>query len=311
MTSVIDVQLRANRSLLNAKFESYKLSLERLPIYPVDLGCEIHTVSVADNEFSYNRIKTVSSHNNLHGDPFNERDCYFIDKNGHVRRLSVVIETCVENSHSVFHLAPTFLQNSEKLPPTLSFPSKDRCVIADGAGLVYMLDTGDRTADGNKDYTWKEMYNGQLVGSNWSPYVILHSDQYFKPVDTGREYLDVLTLRFEDETQENNVATVSILEWSILTESEIKGKYEIESLRTLKGKNVPFYAAFGGKGVDLFLGSSTPFKFLPDWNQELMNDEVEINGKQDEAEENVEEEKSVSCKMHENSNKLCLICRPI
>lgn len=276
------VNLRPNWNLLDSTFESYKLSLQQLPVYQVDPGCKLDTVSLASDDFSYNRTKIVSLHNYLFGDPWNEKDCYFVDNAGKIKRLSVIIETSIGTPESVFQLGSHFLQTVRHMPVTISFPSSTSCLISDGAGLMYLLDTGDRQSDTSKIAKWSVILSGDIVGENSDPSVILYSQQHFQNPEpesgdqNKKDVIDVLTLRFEDEEKDATVTTQAIVEWTWLVRSADKSKYDVSGHRSFKGKQAPFYAAFGESGKDLFIGSQSTLKYTPDWDQQVLNEEMDV-----------------------------------
>nr|XP_039250987.1 nudC domain-containing protein 1-like [Styela clava] len=294
-----NINLRPDWNLLDSTFESYKLSLQQLPVYHVNPDCELDTVTLANDDFSYNRTKVLSLHNYLFGDPWNEKECYFVDKAGHIKRLSVIVEASIGQPRSVFQLGSHFLQTERHMPVTISFPSANLCLISDGAGLVYLLDTGNRQTDTTQKTKWTILLSGNIVGENSEPSVLLCSRQHFEDAepesgDHGKkDVIDILTLRFQDEKKDDAVISQAVVEWTWLFRYDEKSKFEIGGHRMFKGKQAPFYATLGESGKELFIGSHSPMKYATDWEQQVLSEEMEIeNGeaadKMDSAPENSE-----------------------
>jgi len=139
---LVSVDLRPNRSLIDSKFESYKLSLATLPSFKAVFDCGIHKVPVTDDHISYEKIKCLTMHNYLVSDKFNPDNVYFVDSNGCIRCFVVSLEAHIDPPKVVFSFGP--LKTSPKLPTTLLFPSTTICIACDGLGEMFILHTGDR-----------------------------------------------------------------------------------------------------------------------------------------------------------------------
>lgn len=74
------IELRPSKDLLDPSFESYKLSLEPLPLYKHSTPVAVEQLKPNDDQFSFQHIKVFGLHNHLVSDPWNSELVYFITK---------------------------------------------------------------------------------------------------------------------------------------------------------------------------------------------------------------------------------------
>lgn len=87
--------LRPDRSLLNAKFDGYKLSTEPLEVQSTSFTAPVNVVSLKDDVFSHLHVKAFGWMNHLLLDSWNEQDnlalLYFVDDNYNVNQVTVKV----------------------------------------------------------------------------------------------------------------------------------------------------------------------------------------------------------------------------
>ncbi|KAI4883688.1 hypothetical protein NFI96_012391 [Prochilodus magdalenae] len=84
--------LKVNRQLLDPSFESYRLSLDSIPSYNVELDAAVAEVKLKDSQYTLDHMKAFGMYNYLHIDPWYEESVYFVDCKGRVLNLTVTLE---------------------------------------------------------------------------------------------------------------------------------------------------------------------------------------------------------------------------
>ena len=271
VSKLTTVELRPNRNLIDSKFDSYKLSLTTLPSYKAPIRGGIYQVVAGDSDIGYDRIRCLTLHNYLILDPWNKDDVYYVDSNCCLQRFHVALEIHIEPSKAVFSLGSDMPNRVKKLPPSLFFPSATLCVICDGFGAIFVLDTGLRSEQ-NKDM-WKIVYYDE---DKSSPSLLLQA--VYRSISQGVttiEYLDCLFMKFQDENDKdtNDASTKIILEWTCLEKGEDEDEFKISEVKLFQGKSTPMYAAVSPDCSSLHIASSSPFEFKPAWDTEA-SDEI-------------------------------------
>ncbi|KAJ8401436.1 hypothetical protein AAFF_G00383550 [Aldrovandia affinis] len=92
--------LKINRQLLDPNFESYRLSLDPLPTYNIELDAAVAEVTLKDNQYTLDHIRAIGMYNYLQIDPWYEDSVYFTDCMGEenkyeVRKRRVLQGKCV------------------------------------------------------------------------------------------------------------------------------------------------------------------------------------------------------------------------
>lgn len=255
------VNLRPNIHLLDADFDCYKLSLKPIPILKNTYSFGLNVVSHKQHDFSYSKAFCFANHNYLAADKFNTKNVFFIDSSSRIRRYYVSKER-IDPPESVFQLQNSnqVVEESEKLPPSLSFPSTSLCVASDGSGAFSIIKSGDRSL--RSCDKWKLLYGNNSV----RPCVILDS---FCVEKNSKNYVEVLTAGFEKTSQDS--PTVVVLEW-LSYESvdencsgDNSAHFRLEKSRLFEGKSYPSHSTFiSEKGISL--ASEHPFHYKPKSN---------------------------------------------
>ncbi|XP_037119829.1 nudC domain-containing protein 1 [Syngnathus acus] len=248
--------LKVNRELLDPNFESYRLSLDPIPTYNVELDAAVEEVTLKDCQYTLEHMRAFGMYNYLHLDPWYQDSVLFVDCKGRVLSLTVTLDTVLGKPREVFRLATEPERRQNRVCPSLSLTSATWAALSDGAGRLYLLRTCKRgdTAHGK----WEPLFSEDLG----EPFIVLHSVAH---VQGGAHTLEVLLLRVVKDPQETTGSGYSvILEWISVANAATQGvekKYEVTKRRLLRGKSVPHYAAMTPQGDGLMVASERPFAF--------------------------------------------------
>ncbi|XP_038068788.1 nudC domain-containing protein 1-like isoform X2 [Patiria miniata] len=260
--------LQANRDLLDPHFDGYKLSLDPLPKYSVDVECGIDEVKLRSDQYTLQHVKAFGIHNHLVHDQWNPNCVFYIDKRWRVVQHRVVLESQLQPGRVVFEISHECEQRSRpRHNATLHFTSAELCLLADGAGALYLLATGDR--DCADLSTWQILYSEEVC-SPATPFVLLHSIAQAKSAS-----FDCLLLRIEEEQTEktgddpNDAVTTSghftaLLDWLTIAKADGESSHRVSRRRRLKSKLAPFYAAIEATGQAVFLAGEAEFTITED-----------------------------------------------
>ncbi|XP_038666297.1 nudC domain-containing protein 1 isoform X2 [Scyliorhinus canicula] len=83
--------LRVCRQLLDPKFDSYKLSLEPLPIYTLDLDSAVAEVKLREDQYTLDHMCVFGMYNYLHCDRWYQDSIYYIDQHERVMHLAITL----------------------------------------------------------------------------------------------------------------------------------------------------------------------------------------------------------------------------
>ncbi|XP_028646745.1 nudC domain-containing protein 1 [Erpetoichthys calabaricus] len=248
--------LKVDRHLLDPNFESYRLSLDPLPMYNVELETAVAEVGLQDSQYTLDHVRAFGMYNYLHSDPWYEDSMYFVDQHGRVMGFSVTLDSVLGKPKEVFRLSSELHSFENRLCSSIHFTSSTWVTVSDGTGRLYLLRTSKRGASPHGK--WEVMFD-QTLGE---PFIILNSLSY---VASGCHSFEVLVLRLEkEEVLSKGSGFLVSLEWLTITGEGDKGekKYEILTRRILHGKSVPHYAALEPEGNGVMIASDRPFKFI-------------------------------------------------
>ena len=156
--------MNVQRSLLDAHFEGYKLSLDSIPCYKKEFDSgPLRFKTLSDDQYSYFHTKLFSTTNVLIQDNkvselnetylLNESKVLKLtridDQSGRIELTEVF--NCDETSSSTV--------SEESYSSSLSFVSNDFAIFGDGKGSLTVLDTSDRNHQSSSDLKWKSIYH--------------------------------------------------------------------------------------------------------------------------------------------------------
>lgn len=249
--------LKVNRELLDPSFESYRLSLDSIPTYNVELDAAVAEVKLKDSQYTLDHVRAFGMYNYLHIDPWYEDSVYFVDSKGRVLNLTVTLDTALGKPHEMFRFeSDSGSCEGEQLCASLSLTSATWAALSDGTGKLTLLCTSKRGESSH--IKWEPMFSERLG----EPFIIVHSLAH---VRAHVHTIEVLLLRVQKDPSDTKGSGFSIsLEWITVDNSagqDEERKYGVRKRRMMKGKSVPHYAAVEPQGKGIVVASEKPFAF--------------------------------------------------
>ncbi|CAN7975404.1 unnamed protein product [Ixodes persulcatus] len=270
------IDLSPNRSLLDAKFECYRLTLEPVPILKQTLKGGVQKVHLEDDQYGYLHVQMAGLINALVQDPWDHNTLFYTSDTHHVTWVHLSQETHLSEPRVVWQLP----DSSGLMQPrvcTLDLPHPDWCVISDGLGTVYILSSPSRP----QGEPWQLCHTHCL---EWSqPGTMLLTSAYSSfPSSHQMDCLLAYICKPQDvkgsvTIAETTVHFVCVLEWlnfSCVASSDC-GQWSLKRQRRLVGASVPVYFAFDTPGNALCLASEKDFSFVYDSCKAEVGHEVE------------------------------------
>ncbi|XP_075681935.1 nudC domain-containing protein 1 [Rhinoderma darwinii] len=265
--------LRVNRLLLDPKFESYKLSLDPLPCYGVELDTAVAEVKLRDDQYTLDHMRAYGMYNYLHCNPWSSNSVFFVDQLGRVLNINVILDTSLGKPVEVFRFPNDMRSCDKRLCSSMHFTSPDWVTLSDGTGTLYLIHISKNAEFGAEK--WELKFNQELG----DPFIVLHSIRYAR----GEEHLiDALVLSIEkDELDVKGSGFHVSLEWISIACSPNHDKCEVLKRRKLHGKSVPHYAAIEPDGNGLTIISYKPFRFIVDEKNQPEEESMEKEEKKE------------------------------
>nr|XP_020036423.1 nudC domain-containing protein 1 [Castor canadensis] len=255
MDVAANCSLRVKRPLLDPRFEGYKLSLEPLPCYQLELDAAVAEVKLRDDQYTLEHMHAFGMYNYLHCDSWYQDSVYYIDNLGRIMNLTVMLDTALGKPREVFRLPTDLTAYDNRLCSSIHFTSSSWVTLSDGTGRLYVIGTGER--GNNASEKWEIMFNEELG----NPFIIIHSISLLKSEEHS---IATLLLRIEKEESDLKGSGFYVsLEWITISKKNTENeRYEITKRDLLQGKSVPHYAAIEPNGSGLMIVSYKSFKFV-------------------------------------------------
>nr|KAF6426657.1 NudC domain containing 1 [Molossus molossus] len=256
MEVAANCSLRVKRPLLDPRFEGYKLSLEPLPCYQLELDAAVAEVKLRDDQYTLEHMHAFGMYNYLHCDSWYQDSVYYIDNLGRIMNLTVMLDTALGKPREVFRLPTDLTAYDNRLCASIHFTSSTWVTLSDGTGRLYIIGTDERGNSASEK--WEIMFNEELG----NPFIIIHSISLLKAEEHS---VATLLLRIEKEDLDRKGSGFFVsLEWvTISKKNKDNEKYEIIKRDILRGKSVPNYAAIEPDGNGLMIISYKSFAFVP------------------------------------------------
>ncbi|OCT74961.1 hypothetical protein XELAEV_18033949mg [Xenopus laevis] len=248
--------LKVNRHLLDPKFESYKLSLDPLPCYNVELDAAVAEVTLRDDQYTLDHMRAFGMYNYLHCNPWLPNSVFYIDQLKRVMSFTVTLDTAMGKPIEVFRFPRDLNACDNRLCSSMHFASAQWVTLSDGTGTLYIIRIGNQSD--SLSGKWEIMFNQELG----EPFIVVHS---ISSVRDELHVIDVLLLSVEkDESDIEGSGFHVCLEWvsAARAQNQENGEYEILKRRKLFGKSVPHYAAIEPLGNGVMMISYKPFRFI-------------------------------------------------
>ncbi|XP_077927789.1 nudC domain-containing protein 1 [Halichoerus grypus] len=254
MEVAANCSLRVKRPLLDPRFEGYKLSLEPLPCYQLELDAAVAEVKLRDDQYTLEHMHAFGMYNYLHCDSWYQDSVYYVDNLGRVMNLTVMLDTALGKPREVFRLPTDLTAYDSRLCASIHFTSSTWVTLSDGTGRLYLIGTGERGNSASEK--WEIMFNEELG----NPFIIIHSVLL---LNAEEHSVTTLLLRIEKEALDMKGSGFYVsLEWVTIRKNKDNNKYEIIKRDILRGKSVPHYAAIEPDGKGLMIVSYKSFTFV-------------------------------------------------
>ncbi|XP_073446292.1 nudC domain-containing protein 1 isoform X1 [Dendrobates tinctorius] len=264
--------LRVNRLLLDPKFESYKLSLEPLPCYSVELDAVVAEVKLREDQYTLDHMRAYGMYNYLHCDAWSSDSVFYVDQLGRVMNIHVTLDTALGKPIEVFRFPSDVSSCDQRLCSSMHFTSPDWVTLSDGTGTLYVIRNSRN--DECASVKWELKFNEELG----DPFIVLHSIVYARD---EVQIIDTLVLSIErDELDDKGSGFHVSLEWISIVCGQNIDECKILKRRKLHGKSVPHYAAIEPAGNGLTIISYKPFRFIVDEENQPEEERMEEEKKE-------------------------------
>lgn len=260
------IELRPKLQLIDSNFNGYKLSLKPIPKLEHTLKIGPDQSSRTNEQYSLNHVQLFGMQNHLVADPWESYSTYFVDYNWTVQ--------CIKYNNEIGELIPPISiheltkwdRNYGDFNITFRFVSEKFCILSNGAGQVYILNTGDRYKNGQ----WKCVHTENVFKEEPDRKFTIENARFEIVEGKSTIYFIAISIEQTDGKFENCLDLVKI------TENETN-KWTTELLCQLKGKSLPDYCELEPKCKSLLICSDHQFRFPSTLNNDCKM-EVELNG---------------------------------
>ncbi|EDO36733.1 predicted protein [Nematostella vectensis] len=247
--------LRPNKSLLDHRFEGYKLSGDQLEAKSINLVSGVNVASLREDLFSLQHVRAFGRPNHLVLDPWQSCEeserVYWVDTNYEVQQATVRGST-VEGIESVFKI-PTPEEQTERLNASIVLPSSKFACIGDGHGKLYLVNTEGRTK--GSDTRWKLAAVNQFD----QPFTILHAIQ-----ERDSNNLSCLLLSIIEKDEEVSATKAHTVFLTLVSFSQVNtsgsASLTCESIKRFSGPCAPVYGAIEPGCKAILVASEKPFR---------------------------------------------------
>lgn len=253
------MELRPNRSLLNADFDGYKLSLAEIPTATEQLKVPVDNLVPDVNQYSILHAKLFVLHNHLISGP-EENTVYFIDKAWNIQKFTVdpILNGFI--SSIVWQIPLLRERKCGDYNTSIKFTGDNLAVVSDGMGFIYILDTSNNEQ-------WGVVYSGEVAGPDKN-FVI--SDVIHQKLE---EEESIHLLLHSIKTGAENTKTCTVLHWITLNK---KDTWNQVALRELTVQGFVQYSYLELTGQALYIVSETGAKFTLDSENKIVEEDVRI-----------------------------------
>ncbi|CAG2211176.1 unnamed protein product [Mytilus edulis] len=259
MAEKFDLQIK--RELLDSSFDGYKLSLDSLPTYSLQLGIGIEKVDLTDGQYSYHHAKILGQHNHLALDPWNQQTVYYIDQLWRINK-AFIADMQLNQTESILQIPDSTNQKlvPERVNLCLQFVSMEMAVVTDGAGKLHLINTGNR---GESSTKWTIVYSHDVLDDS-KPFSLTYTVYHREGETHSVECLCSYVVETNEEQKEKyKTSFLTVLEW-ISISSEDNKAWSLKRHRRLYGRKPFDYAAFDQSGDCLIVAAESDVEFVYD-----------------------------------------------
>lgn len=224
------LDLKPNQKLLDATFDGYKLSLEPISKIKCPLTVQPHKIIPSEEQYSSLHAQLFSLQNHLVHDPWAKNTTYFADANRNIQCIRYNEQTAKLDPLTTVYKLRQCNSSSTDYNISFTFVSEKYCVLTDGLGVLYLIDTGDRFTKSE----WKSVYSDFGLDESRRFYV---QDARF---EINNETKNVWCILLHIEYVENSFETFLNL---VQLKQDANGVWSKIGLKEIKLKNLPTFCS--------------------------------------------------------------------
>ncbi|XP_013381383.1 nudC domain-containing protein 1 isoform X2 [Lingula anatina] len=223
---------------------------------------DLDEVKLTSGQYSLQHLKAFGIHNHLFQDPWATNTVYFVNSRWDIVKFVANNASSLNKGEPVLRLPDADQQRSKsgRHNVSLHFPSPDVLTVADGAGRLYVVRTGDRKLD----QEWKVVFRHEIEGQNFQVVHSLLSAEGCHMLEVALLYVEERDMAFEEAQEIKGGDFVSVLEWLTLTFAAETNVWELTRVRRLEGKSAPDFLTLEQHGRGMIVGSEKHFTFVYD-----------------------------------------------
>ncbi|XP_023236592.1 nudC domain-containing protein 1-like [Centruroides sculpturatus] len=258
------LDLRPNRNLLDSKFESYRLSLDPLPILKQNLQEGVQNVDLGEDRFSYLEICMSGLFNHLNQDPWALNCLFYVNESHHICWICLSQDGRLTDRKFVWQIpveSGNFSSNA-----SISFPGMEWAVVSNGSRTIYILNTPSRS----QGEPWQLCFTYEVDGCS-SQSLLFNSIYSSYP---SRNQIDCVLAHISKphnvqgscKLPETTIHFILVLEWLTFTcaVGNDNNVWNLKRLRRLVGSSIPNYVVIEPGGSALCLATEKEFSFIYD-----------------------------------------------
>lgn len=263
MTSYLS--LKPEKKLLDPNFQSYRLSLDALPVLKQALELEPESFELNEQLYGYLHAHLTSLVNHLTCDPSSPEVVFYVEKGRKIKWSALSKLGSFSSQRTVWQIPS--LTSATSGNATITFADSEWAFVCDGTSNIYLLNTPSR----NEGEPWQVCHSHQME-QNSPLCLLLHSAHYVFPSSHQIELLVTYIAKASEisDIEKKLVSAgqtqfVCVLDW--ITFSCVLGqeteRWQVKRKRKLLGLSVPLYAAVESSS-SIILVSEKAFVFISD-----------------------------------------------
>lgn len=256
------IDLRPDSKLLKTNFDSYKLSLDPIPVLKNEVISKPLRIKLTSDQYSLNQTTLFSLQNHLIADPWLSYTYYYVTSEYAIEKIVYDLNTGRLNKpRIVYKFQPDRERIEDIYNAELKFISEKYALLSDGTGNLQLIDTADR----QKGEEWKEVEIFQPLASSDNSFIL--QDAKFK-IEKSEKVIHCLLLHIEQIEEK----FLNIINWISLKEDASSKKWQCVDRRTIQGKGSLFYLSLDVHCQALIYSSNHAYKFTFDSVNEIIEE---------------------------------------
>ncbi|XP_070197529.1 nudC domain-containing protein 1-like isoform X2 [Littorina saxatilis] len=240
----------------------YWLDLKLFPTSRVAVSVDVCTLK--DDQVTLHHTKLFAAPNHLTPDPWIDNSVYVIDSLWAVWNIFVLENDKVNPGSRVFDIpeAAEFQKTPGRVNVSLRFADQQHALLADGAGRIFLLATGDR----KQKVQWKVLFKEQVLKEN-TAFAVVDAASYIN--SNKQEMVDCLLVSVEEPKEESQKGKhLTIITWITFSKGADE-KWSVNRTRRLEGPRPYNHVSLERGGGAVTVASNCPFTMTADSVKEV------------------------------------------